>query len=146
MHHAQGSIEEIWAREVGLIAADNKRMNINLSDERLAQYLHVNLTTKKPGVLFNPKCVGIISEFGAIPSPHSGQGEILAYRWKTGDSNINIGIHPLSAYCDGIRALEAGITFYEGMNSTVIRPGVTRRGGQKINRRRTGLPHERLKK
>lgn len=146
VHHAMGSIEELWASEVGLIAADTKRMNINLSDERLAQYLHVNLTTHKAGAVFHPKCVGIISEFGAIPSPHSGHGEIMAYRWKTGDDNANIGIHPQSNNCDGIRALEAGITFYEGMNSNVIRPGVTHRGGQKFNRRRTGLPHERLKK
>ena len=146
VHHSQGSIEELWFSKVGLIAAKNHRMQINLSDERLAQYLHVNLTTHKPGIIFNPKCVGIISEFGAIPSPHSGHGEIMAYRWKTGDNVRSIGTHPVSSNCDGIRALEAGITHYEGINSDVIRPGITRRGGQKIGKRRMGLPHERLKK
>ncbi len=145
-HHAQGSIADDWLQEVGLVAVDTKRMVINLSDERLAQYLHVNLTTRKPGIVFHPDCVGIISEFGAIPSPHSGAGEIWAYRWKTGDNSMHIGTHPLSNYCDGIRALEAGITYYEGMAAVGSRSGITRRGGNKFTQRRRGLPHERLAK
>ena len=147
VHHAQGSIEEIWRDETGMIAVDNKRLIVELSDMRLAQYLHVNPQTKKSGLIFNPKCVGVISEFGAIPSPHSGHGEVLAYRKKVGDQGESIGKNPIAANCDGIRALEAGITYYEGMNSGIIRPGITRRGGQKFSSRRKGqLPHERLKK
>ncbi len=147
-HHAVESIAETWLSETGLVAADNRRMEINLADERLAQYLHVNTLTKQPGVVFSPDCVGIISEFGAIPSPHSPHGEILAYRHKTGDNGMLIGKHPDSEYCDGIRALEAGITFYAGLGIPRRTNAVTFRGGQPIPIRRgkNKLPHERLAK
>ena len=147
-HHAMGSVADEWLKLEGLSTSiDNKRVDVRHSDDRLAQYLHVNPLTKKPGIVFSPKCKGIISEFGATPSPHSKQGEVLAYRWKTGDDGQNIGTRPVSEHCDGIRAIEAGLVDNEGLSNLGRSPGITFRGGQKLNRNRRRLgkrPHERL--
>lgn len=148
-HHAMGSVSDEWLKLEGLACSiDNKRVDVRHSDDRLAQYLHVNPLTKKPGIVFSPKCKGLISEFGATPSPHAPQGEILAYRWKTGDDGQNIGTRPVSEHCDGIRAIEAGLVDNEGLSNLNRSPGITFRGGQKLNRTRKRLGerlHERLK-
>ena len=149
VHHSVGSIAERWVEDSHLTPVPTERMMIHLSDERLEQYLHVNPLTKRPGVVFSPLNIGIISEFGAIPSPHSGTGEIMAYRNKIGDNGLKIGKNPIPANCDGIRAVEAGITYFEGMGGLDSKKrAVTRRGGQPIasSMRRRKLPHERYRK
>ena len=144
-HHAMGSVAELWRKEAGLTTSiDNKRVDVRHGDDRLAQYLHVHPLTKKPGIVFSPKCKGIISEFGATPSPHGREGEILAYVWKLGDDGQKIGTRPVSEHCDGIRAITAGLVDNEGLSNLQKRKGVTRRGGQPFPTRRPGkLPHER---
>ena len=151
-HPANKSPAEVWREESGLVCSiNNQRAGVNEQDDRLDQYLHVNPLTKKPGIVWSPECTGIMSEFGAVPSPHSYRegrpGEILPYVWKLDSSGNHLGRSPLSKHCDGIRATEAGLIDNEGMPNRGQQGGVTFRGGQKLNRNRRRLgkrPHERL--
>lgn len=114
-HHAMGSVSEMWQRRTGLVTSqDNYRVPPNEADARLEAYLKVNPITNQPRLVIAPHCVGLLSEFGVVPSPHSPRGETLAYKRKLDRDNRPIGRSPESRYCDGIRAVESGIIDYEG--------------------------------
>ena len=105
-HHSMTSVEEQWLKQTGLVAGGTK-IRINEGSERLKGFLKPDPTSRQPGIVFSPKCKGILSEFGANPSPFDGQ--LRVYRWKT-DSEGNIfGDTPDDKYNDGLKAVIYGI-------------------------------------
>ena len=132
VHHSMGSVEEAWRKRTGLTCSvNNKRVPINEGDNRLSDLLKVRFDTltgtMRPRIVWSPKCRGIISEFGAIPNPHSGTNEILAYSWNTDSAGNKLGLTPVSKYCDGIRADTAGIIEHFGRAVLVKTSGSVKR-------------------
>ncbi len=63
--------------------------------------------TNAPKLIVNPKCEGILSEFGVVPNPFDGQTR--AYRWKVDrDGNI-VGEQPDDKNNHGIKAVIYGL-------------------------------------
>ena len=105
-HQAMAAPAEIWVKETGLFMNSQKVM-INDGTERLKSFLKIDPVTNRSKVVINPKCTGILSEFGAAPNPFDGQTR--AYRWKTDrDGNI-VGNMPEDKNNHGIKALIYGI-------------------------------------
>ena len=105
-HQAMAAPAEIWVKETGLYMNSQKVM-INDGTERLKSFLKIDPVTNRSKVVINPKCTGILSEFGAAPNPFDGQTR--AYRWKTDrDGNI-VGNMPEDKNNHGIKALIYGI-------------------------------------
>ena len=105
-HQAMAAPAEIWMKETGLYMNSQKVM-INDGTERLKSFLKIDPVTNRSKVVINPKCTGILSEFGAAPNPFDGQTRV--YRWKTDrDGNI-VGNMPEDKNNHGIKALIYGI-------------------------------------
>ena len=105
-HQAMAAPAEIWMKETGLYMNSQKVM-INDGTERLKSFLKTDPVTNRSKLVINPKCTGILSEFGAAPNPFDGQTR--AYRWKTDrDGNI-VGNMPEDKNNHGIKALIYGI-------------------------------------
>ena len=86
---------------------NSQKVMINDGTERLKSFLKIDPVTNRPKVVINPKCTGILSEFGAAPNPFDGQTRV--YRWKTDrDGNI-VGNMPEDKNNHGIKALIYGI-------------------------------------
>ena len=138
-HHAMGSVAETWMKNASLVCSDqNKRVQVNEADNRMRAFLKVDQILKAPKIVISPKCLGLLSEFGAVPSPHSAAGEILAYKWALDTSGNVIGRTPRSRYCDGIRAVETGLVEHFGLATATKRQNVvTHHGGQPMGRGQT---------
>lgn len=110
-HHGQHPLAEQWQAPppdgLGLFMASN-RVGIPEGTERLKTFLKINPLTNEPGIIFSPKCRGLLSEFGAAPYPF-GTGEIRPYAWETDrDGNI-VGKNPKDKFNDGIKATIYGL-------------------------------------
>ena len=105
-HQAMAAPAEIWLKETGLYLS-SQRVLINDGTERLKSFLKPDPITRESRVKVSPKCAGLLSEFGAVPSPFDGQTR--AYRWKMDrDGNI-VGTTPDDKNNHGIKALIYGI-------------------------------------
>lgn len=105
-HQAMSAPAEIWMEETGLYLSGQK-IKINDGTERLKGFLKSDPQTNAPKLIVNPKCEGILSEFGAVPNPFDGQTR--AYRWKVDrDGNI-VGEQPDDKNNHGIKAVIYGL-------------------------------------
>ena len=105
-HQAMSAPAEMWMEETGIYLSAQK-IRINDGTERLKGFLKVDPVTNVPKITFNPNCKGILSEFGAIPSPFDGQTR--AYQWKTDrDGNI-VGESPEDKNNHGVKAVIYGL-------------------------------------
>jgi hypothetical protein len=105
-HQAMSAPAEMWMEETGIYLSAQK-IRINDGTERLKGFLKVDPVTNIPKITFNPNCKGILSEFGAIPSPFDGQTR--AYQWKTDrDGNI-VGESPEDKNNHGVKAVIYGL-------------------------------------
>ena len=105
-HQAMAAPAELWMKNTGLYLASSK-VQINDGTERLKSFLKPDPISKESKLVINPSCTGLLSEFGAAPSPFDGQTR--AYRWKTDrDGNI-VGQTPEDKNNHGIKALVYGI-------------------------------------
>ena len=105
-HQAMTAPAELWMKNTGLYLASSK-VQINDGTERLKSFLKPDPISKESKLVINPSCTGLLSEFGAAPSPFDGQTR--AYRWKTDrDGNI-VGQTPEDKNNHGIKALVYGI-------------------------------------
>tara|TARA_R100001594_G_scaffold6116_1_gene17917 strand:+ start:735 stop:2075 length:1341 start_codon:yes stop_codon:yes gene_type:complete len=105
-HQAMSAPAEVWLDKAGLYMASQK-VKINDGTERLKSMLKVDPKHHRPKLVVNPKCVGLLSEFGAAPNPFDGQTRV--YKWKTDrDGNI-VGNQPEDKYNHGIKALIYGL-------------------------------------
>ena len=105
-HQAMSAPAEIWLQETGVYLAAQK-IRINEGSERLKSFLKPDPISNAPKIVFNPTCKGILSEFGAIPSPMDGQTH--AYRWRMDrDGNI-VGDTPEDKNNHGVKAVVYGL-------------------------------------
>jgi len=105
-HQAMSAPAETWLAETGVYLSA-QRVRINEGTERLKSFLKPDPVSNVPKVIFNPKCAGILSEFGVVPSPIDGQTR--AYRWKMDrDGNI-VGETPEDKNNHGVKAMVYGL-------------------------------------
>jgi len=110
-HQAMPAVEEVW-----LASNDRGWPGLSLSSnsvgeaegrERLHTFLNVNPIDHQPRLFIDPKCTGILSEFGAAPNPFTD--EAAPYKWKDDRVGTVIGQHPEDKNNHGIKALIYGL-------------------------------------
>ena len=105
-HQAMPAPAEIWLKETGLYLNSQKVM-INDGTERLKSFLKPDPISREAKLKINPRCSGVLSEFGAAANPFDGQTR--AYRWKVDrDGNI-VGTSPEDKNNHGVKSLIYGI-------------------------------------
>lgn len=127
-HQAMSAPAEVWLAKAGLFMASQK-VPINDGIERMKSFLKINQATGAPGIVFNPRCKGILSEFGAYPDPFDGQTR--AYRWKMDKDGGIVGETPEDRWCDGVKACWYGLVDKFGY--------VTSEGNQLFTMKRHGF-------
>jgi hypothetical protein len=105
-HQAMSAPAEMWMDRTG-IYLDAQKIRINEGTERLKGFLKPDPITNKSKVVFSPKCAGILSEFGVVPSPFDGQTR--AYRWKTDREGNIVGNIPEDKNNHAIKAMIYGL-------------------------------------
>lgn len=75
--------------------------------ERLHTFLNVNPIDHQPRLFVDPKCKGILSEFGVCPNPFTS--EAAPYKWKEDRLGAVIGQHPDDKNNHGIKAVIYGL-------------------------------------
>ena len=106
-HQAMAAPAEVWMDKTG-IYFDSQKIRINDGTERLKAFLKTDpVDQREPRIVFNPKCEGILSEFGIKPNPFDGQTR--AYRWKMDRDGTIVGETPEDRYNHGIKAVIYGL-------------------------------------
>ena len=106
-HQAMAAPAEVWMDKTG-IYFDSEKIRINDGTERLKAFLKTDpIDQREPRIVFNPKCEGILSEFGIKPNPFDGQTR--AYRWKMDRDGTIVGETPEDRYNHGIKAVIYGL-------------------------------------
>ena len=106
-HQAMAAPAEVWMEKTG-IYFDSQKVKINDGTERLKAFLKTDpVEQREPRIVFNPKCKGILSEFGVQPNPFDGQTR--AYRWKMDRDGTIVGETPEDRYNHGIKAVIYGL-------------------------------------
>jgi len=99
---ARESNTEIWHEKTG-INLRAERISIRDSRNRIDSLLKICPECGEPFLIIDPRCTGIISEFGGDVNPHDG--EVHVYSWaRDKDGNIT-GTTPNDDWCDGIKAV-----------------------------------------
>ena len=104
-HQAMPAVEEVWL-EKGITLTSNF-VKEEEGRERLHTFLTVNPIDHQPRLFIDPKCKGILSEFGAAPNPFTE--EAAPYKWKEDRVGTIIGQHPEDKNNHGIKALIYGL-------------------------------------
>ena len=106
-HQAMAAPAEVWMEKTG-IYFDSQKIRINDGTERLKAFLKTDpVEQREPRIVFNPKCEGILSEFGIKPNPFDGQTR--AYRWKMDRDGTIIGETPDDRHNHGVKAVIYGL-------------------------------------
>ena len=105
-HQAMAAPAEVWLERTGLFLSSQK-IRINEGTERLKGWLKIDPKTHAPRIVFNPRCHGILSEFGSAPNPFDGQTK--AYRWKTDREGNIVGEIPEDKYNHSVKAVIYGL-------------------------------------
>lgn len=127
-HHSMGSVAEVWINDASLYAGGTK-VRINEGTDRLKSIMKPDPINGKPGIVWNPICKGILSEFGAVPSPLSDKFE--PYRWKLDSSGQVVGNTPFDQFNHSIKATIYLIVdlFGSGFSEKSKAGKMNRRGG-----------------
>jgi len=105
-HQAMSAPAELWMDRTG-IYLDAQKIRINEGTERLKGFLKPAPVTNVSKIVFSPNCRGVLSEFGAVPSPFDGQTR--AYRWKTDREGNIVGETPEDKNNHAVKAAIYGI-------------------------------------
>ena len=106
-HQAMAAPAEVWMEKTG-IYFDSQKIKISDGTERLKAFLKTDpIEQREPRIVFNPKCNGILSEFGVQPNPFDGHTR--AYRWKMDRDGTIVGETPEDRYNHGIKAVTYGL-------------------------------------
>ena len=106
-HQAMAAPAEVWMNKTG-VYFDSQKIRINDGTEKLKSFLKTDPVEKRePRIVFNPKCEGILSEFGIKPNPFDEQTRV--YRWKMDRDGTIIGDTPEDRYNHGIKAVIYGL-------------------------------------
>lgn len=120
-HHGMPAVIDIWHKEAGILPRYEK-VPILDGIERVKSLLKVNPLTGHPKLYINTKCKGLISEFGGVPNPFTGQP--LVYKWKRDREGNIVGNVPDDKNNDAVKALTYGLVSLLGY--------VQRNSGNKI--------------
>jgi hypothetical protein len=105
-HQAMPAVVQVWREKAGLHMA-TKKVKIEEGTERMKSFLRMDPETHGPKIIISPKCVGIISEFGAAPNPDDKQ--LRAYRWDTDREGNVVGTKPKDKNNDALKATIYGL-------------------------------------
>ena len=119
-HQAMPAVAEVWESKAGLHLMSNV-VSEDAGRERLHSFLTVHPIEHVPHLLVDPKCEGILSEFGVVPNPFSNEAE--PYKWKEDRIGKVVGTAPEDKNNHGIKAVIYGLVNKFGY--------VTRAGGNK---------------
>jgi hypothetical protein len=128
-HHSMSSIAEMWMKKARLYTF-GKKSKIAPGLECVKRFLKVDPVSNQPGIVFSPRCKGILSELGAVTHPLNGpkKDTIAAYMWRldndgniAGDVPLDENNHALDALRYGLMH-ESGYVLSEGpMKITIMR-------------------------
>ena len=107
-HQGTHSVAEIWLERTQL-ATMGVKVGIMDGIERFKTFLKVNPLTGAPGIVFAPRCKGVLSELGAYPSPFYDPPRWEVYSWKVDKDGNMAGDSPDDRYNDGVKAVTYGI-------------------------------------
>lgn len=105
-HQAMPSVVEIW-NEKAKLSLSSKLVLEAEGRERLHTFLTVNPIDHQPRLFIDPKCHGILSEFGVCASPFTD--EAAPYKWKEARTGAVVGQHPDDKNNHGIKAVTYGL-------------------------------------
>lgn len=105
-HQAMPAVAEVW-REKGELHLNSQTIEQAAGRERLHTFLTVNPIDHQPRLFVDPKCVGILSEFGVCPNPFTG--EASPYKWKENRVGAIVGQQPEDKNNHGIKAVIYGL-------------------------------------
>lgn len=114
-HQGSRSMAEIWMLKAQLPAFGTK-VKVSEGVDRLKSFLKWDALTGAPGIVFSPRCKGVLSELGAWANPLDSQAHV--YSWKL-DSEGNIaGEDPEPRWNDGLSAIMYGLVERFGLITT----------------------------
>jgi hypothetical protein len=105
-HQAMPAVAEVWQSKAKLNLASN-RVEEAQGRDRLHTFLNVNPIDHQPRLFVDPRCRGLLSEFGACPNPHTGTAE--PYRWKEDRMGVVVGSAPDDKNNHAIKAIIYGL-------------------------------------
>jgi len=119
-HQAMPAVVEVW-REKAALVLSSQRIEEPAGRERLHTFLTVNPIDHQPRLFIDPKCIGILSEFGVAPNPFTK--EAAPFKWKEARTGEVVGQQPEDKNNHGIKAVFYGLIarfgYVTGKRSTV---------------------------
>lgn len=112
-HHSQPSVADTWRKEAGLEAYGH-RVHVLEGIMRMRDFLKPHPLTKEPKIVFNPRCKGILAEFGLMPNKDD---QLEPWRWRLDSNNEHIGKTPVDRHNDGCKAVIAFLVDMFGVSS-----------------------------
>jgi hypothetical protein len=106
---------DTWLQQAGLYM-HSERVGIMDGIERFNTYLKENPVTRQANIMFNPKCVGVLSELGACANPFDDQMHV--YTWRTDRDGNVVGKTPRDAFNHGVKAITYGLVSNFGFART----------------------------
>lgn len=111
-HQAMPAVEQIWETPRKDDGWPGVRLTSNYvkeeeGRERLHTFLTVNPIDHEPRLFIDPKCHGILSEFGICANPFTD--EAAPYKWKEARTGEVIGKNPDDKNNHGIKAIWYGL-------------------------------------
>ncbi len=105
-HQAMPAVEEIW-KEKAKLSLSSQPVQVAAGRERLQTFLKVNPIDHQPRFFVDPKCQGILSEFGVCANPFTK--EAAPYKWKEDRLGTVVGTEPEDKNNHGIKAVIYGL-------------------------------------
>ncbi|MBA7654690.1 hypothetical protein ES703_62573 [subsurface metagenome] len=105
-HQAMPAVAEVWLAKAHL-SLSAQRVDEAAGRERLHTFLTVNPIDHQPRFFVDPKCVGILSEFGVAPNPFTE--EAAPFKWKEDRTGAVVGQQPEDKNNHGIKAVIYGL-------------------------------------
>lgn len=118
-HQAMPAVAEVWQAKAHLPLSCQK-IEEAAGRERLHTFLTVNPIDHQPRLFVDPKCVGILSEFGAAPNPFTK--EAAPYKWKEDRVGVVVGQQPEDKNNHGIKAVIYGLIDRFGYVTRNLKP------------------------
>ena len=143
-HHSMGSVAEEWQKPPAELYASGTKVQINHGTDRLKSIMKPDPINGRPGIVWSPECKGILSEFGAVPSPITKL--FTPYRWRLSSSGEVVGNTPHDEYNHSIKASIYLIVdlFGSGFSEKSGTGKMSRRGGSRFSTSRHKRDIEKL--
>ena len=126
-HNYRAPVVDVWINHKGAgLYMKTNRVLIPEGIERVKSFLRIDDISHQPRLIIDPRCSGIISEFGAGPNPDDDK--LRAYTWGTDRNGNVVGKVPEDKYNDAIKAMTYGLIDRFGFtHSTKRRKIIVRR-------------------